>query len=209
MGLVHDERGVVRCEWGASHADYRDYHDDEWGRPVVDDTRLFEKLSLEGFQAGLSWITILRKRENFRRAFANFDIPTVAAFGPDDVERLMGDAGIVRHRGKIEAVIGNAARVIDIQATEGSFAAFLWAFEPRRPAPTPREMKDVPARTDESERMSQALIRSGFRFVGPTTMYALMQAMGMVNDHLEGCVARDRVTAERDALHRPAPIPAA
>ena len=171
-GLVRNEDGVTRCWWGGgTDALYRAYHDDEWGMPVVDDVRLFEKLSLEGFQAGLSWITILRKREAFRRAFAGFDLRRVAAFGPHDVERLLEDASIVRHRGKIESVIGNAGRALELVEAEGSLA---------------RELK-----------------RRGWTFVGPTTVYAFMQAMGLVDDHLEGCDARPRVEQARDALARP------
>jgi DNA-3-methyladenine glycosylase I len=185
--LVVGADGRARCGWGASTPDYAAYHDEEWGKPVRESRALYEKLCLEAFQSGLSWITILRKREHFRDAFAGFDIDAVAAFGGGDVERLMADAGIVRNRAKIEAAIANAhaARAV------GDLAAFLWSFAPdpgTRPAP--RSFADVPAVTPESTAMAKALKREGFRFVGPTTAYALMQACGLVNDHLEGCWAR-------------------
>lgn len=192
-GLVRRADGTVGCWWAGDDPLYRAYHDDEWGRPVTSDQGLFERLCLEGFQAGLAWITILRKRPAFRAAFAGFDPAVVAAFGPADVERLLGDAGIVRHRGKIEAAVGNAARVLEIQADEGSLASLLWRFVPpahERPpvcdAASLRAMGSTPA----SQRLSAALRGRGLRFVGPTTMYALMQAVGMVNDHVEGCPAR-------------------
>ncbi len=194
--------GVVRCAWPAGHADYLAYHDEEWGRPVADDVRLFEKLCLEGFQAGLSWLTILRKREAFRRAFSDFDLERVARFGPGDVQRLLADSGIVRHRGKIEAAINNARCALDVIEREGSFAALIWSFEPRHHA-APRRMGDVPARTEKSLALSRVLKQHGFRFVGPTTAYALMQSMGLVNDHLVGCAVRDIVEAARAAFERP------
>ena len=193
-----------RCPWGRQPEEYRRYHDDEWGRPVLDDTRLFEKLCLEGFQSGLSWLTILRKRPAFRAAFAGFDIPTVARFEEADVARLLADAGIVRHRGKIEAAIGNARAALDVQAREGSLAALLWRFEPPPPSVPPRALADVPASTPASTALSKELRRRGFRFVGPTTVYAAMQALGIVDDHLASCPARPRVEAERAALIRPA-----
>lgn len=201
--LVLGDDNVRRCRWGASTQDYVAYHDDEWGLPVVDDDRLFEKLCLEGFQAGLSWLTILRKREAFRRAFAGFRIAHVARFGAADVERLLADAGIVRHRGKIEAAIGNAAAALEVQSDVGSLAALIWSFEPRGRRAAPKRMADVPAVTPESTALSKELRRRGFRFVGPTTMYALMQAMGVVNDHLSGCGARARVDEARAATARP------
>jgi DNA-3-methyladenine glycosylase I len=192
---------------------YVGYHDDEWGRPVADDRRLFEKLCLEGFQAGLSWITILRKRENFRAAFADFDIETVARFGARDVTRLLRDAGIVRHRGKIESVINNARRAIDLTEEAGSIAAFVWQFEPK-PAARPKHVDRAAlmqmAKTAESAALSKALRSRGWSFVGPTTVYSFMQAMGLVNDHLSGCTCRRTVEAERSAFARPkAPAAAA
>jgi DNA-3-methyladenine glycosylase I len=182
---------------------YVGYHDDEWGHPVVDDTRLFEKLCLEGFQSGLSWLTILRKRDSFRTAFAGFDPEVVAGFGTRDVERLLGDAGIVRHRGKIEAAISNAQRCIALCDERGSLAAYAWSFEPS-PAPPPRaEMADVPPISAESTAMSKDLKKRGWRFVGPTTVYAFMQSMGVVNDHLATCPAHEVCERERAALTRP------
>ena len=195
--------GVVRCGWPGGHDDYLAYHDHEWGRPVVDDVRLFEKVCLEGFQAGLSWLTILRKRDNFRAAFAGFDPTLVAGFGPSDVERCLGDAGIVRHRGKIQSTINNAGRALELAGEFGSLAAYLWGFEPAdhlRAA-----VGDIPSSTPESTALSRDLKRRGWSFVGPTTVYALMQAMGMVNDHLEGCAFHDVVESERSALVRPTP----
>ena len=179
--------GVARCPWGLSTADYVAYHDDEWGRPVHGDARLFERVSLEAFQSGLSWITILRKREAFRAAFAGFDPEAVAAFGDDDVERLLADAGIVRNRAKVLATIANARAAV---ALEGGLDALLWSFAPDPGRPAPRRLADVPAVTAESTAMAKALKRHGFRFVGPTTAYALMQATGMVDDHLAGCAFR-------------------
>ena len=195
--------GLWRCPWGVEPPEYRRYHDEEWGRPVVDDVRIFEKLCLEGFQSGLSWITILRKREGFRRAFARFDIAAVAAFGEGDVERLLADASIVRHRGKIEAAIGNARAALEVQASEGSLAALVWRHEPAATSPT-RALAELPASTPESTALSRELRRRGFRFVGPTTVYAAMQALGVVNDHLEGCHVRAVIEEERTALTRPA-----
>ncbi|HXG57688.1 MAG TPA: DNA-3-methyladenine glycosylase I [Thermoanaerobaculia bacterium] len=165
--LVHDD-GVARCSWCGTDPLYVGYHDDEWGRPVHDDDRLFEKLTLEGFQSGLSWITILRKRENFRRAFRGFAIAKVARFGARDVERLMRDAGIVRHRGKIESAVGNARRAIAIQRECGSLDEYVWSFS-------------------DAKSLSRDLKRRGWTFVGPTTVHAFMQAMGLVNDHAAGC----------------------
>ncbi|MFO7591506.1 MAG: DNA-3-methyladenine glycosylase I [Acidimicrobiia bacterium] len=201
--LVRGEDRVRRCAWGASTPDYAAYHDDEWGRPVVDDTRIYEKLCLEGFQSGLSWLTILRKRESFRSAFAGFDIPTVAAFGDRDRDRLLADAGIVRHRGKIEAAMANARAALGVQR-ERSLAALVWSFAPRRRQRAPRTMADLPASTPESAALSKALQGYGFRYVGPTTMYAAMQSLGLVNDHLVGCVARAPCTEARRAM---APLP--
>ena len=206
-GLVRGEDGVVRCWWGGGDSpEYRAYHDDEWGTPVVDDVRLFEKLSLEGFQSGLSWLTILRKRDAFRRAFAGFDFRVVAGFGARDVERLLEDASIVRHRGKIESTINNARRALELVEAEGSLAAFVWRFEPP-PADRPRSLtRDTLlelSQTGASRALAKELKRRGWTFVGPTTVYAFMQAMGLVNDHLEGCHARPRVEAARAELTRP------
>ena len=198
-------RWRARCWWGSGDELYRPYHDREWGRPVSDDRRLFEKLSLEDFMAGLSWLTILRKRENFRAAFANFEIDTVAGFGTDDVERLLADAGIVRHRGKIEAVINNARAASRLSDEFGSLAAYAWGYEPvpsTRPVVLDREalmQLDQP----RSVAMSKDLRRRGWSFVGPTTVYSFMEAMGLVNDHLVGCAFREPVEAERRAFRRP------
>ena len=206
-GVVVDEDEVARCWWGGgTSVEYRAYHDDEWGMPVTDDVRLFEKLSLEGFQSGLSWLTILRKREAFRRAFAGFDFHRVARFGSRDVERLLGDASIVRHRGKIESTINNARRAIELVEAEGSVAGFVWRYEPEpavRPVRMTREALLELSQTDASRALAKELKRRGWTFVGPTTVYAFMQAMGLVNDHLEGCSARARVEAARTAVRRP------
>lgn len=203
-GLQRDAQGVVRCWWCGTDELYVRYHDAEWGSPVVNDIRLFEKLSLEGFQAGLSWITILRKRENFRAAFAGFDPSRVARFGSRDITRLLADAGIVRHRGKIEAVIGNAQRYEALCAEFGSLAAFIWSFEPKaKDRPTLVTRSAIPNIIPESVAMSKALKKRDWRFVGPTTMYALFQAMGVVNDHLEGCHRRPEVARSRAAMRVP------
>jgi DNA-3-methyladenine glycosylase I len=193
-GLQRGADGVVRCWWCGTSDDYVRYHDTEWGRPVTDEVRLFEKLSLEGFQAGLSWLTILRKRESFRRAFAGFDPERVARFRAPDVRRLLADAGIVRHRGKIEAVIENARRLLDLREREGSLASFVWGFAPGASAHPRRVTKGtIPSQTPESRALSAALKQRGWRFVGPTTVYAFFQAMGLVNDHVEGCARRAAV----------------
>ncbi|MGV0750548.1 DNA-3-methyladenine glycosylase I [Mycolicibacter heraklionensis] len=177
--------GQIRCGWVDSASElYRDYHDQEWGRPVRDSAALFERVSLEAFQSGLSWLVILRKRENFRRAFADFDVETVARFTDADVARLMDDAGIVRNRAKIEATIANARATIDLGATD--LADLLWSFAPP-PRPRPADLSAIPAVTPESTAMARELKRRGFRFVGPTTAYALMQATGMVDDHVRAC----------------------
>ena len=205
-GISVEPDGVARCWWGAGDELYRPYHDREWGRPVADDRRLFEKLSLEGFMSGLSWLTILRKREHFRAAFANFEIETVAGFGADDIDRLLADAGIVRHRGKITAVINNARRCGELQDEFGSLAAYAWSYEPdrsTRPAELDRDALMQLATTPESVAMSKDLRRRGWSFVGPTTVYSFMQAMGLVNDHLTGCFARREVEAAREAFERP------
>ncbi|WP_211217889.1 DNA-3-methyladenine glycosylase I [Microbacterium luticocti] len=177
--------GRARCGWADSDPEYRRYHDEEWGSPLHGDRALYEKLTLEGFQAGLSWITILRKRPRFREVFAGFDPAVVAQFGDDDIARLMADAGIIRNRAKIEAAIGNARLVADM--ADGDLDALLWSFAPDAVRPRPVAFADVPAVTPESTAMSRELRRRGFRFVGPTTLYALMQSAGMVDDHLQGC----------------------
>ena len=198
------EDGVTRCRWACSAPEYRAYHDSEWGFPVDDDVRLFEKLSLEGFQAGLSWLTILRKREAFRAAFAGFAFEEVAQFGDRDVQRLLADAGIVRHRGKIVAVINNARRAIELVAAEGSLAHYVWGFEPpARPPGLDRAGLAALDATAESRALAKSLKRLGWRFVGPTTVYAFMQAMGLVNDHLDGCAAQAPVDRARARFKRP------
>jgi DNA-3-methyladenine glycosylase I len=197
--LVIGDDGRARCRWGARPEIYVDYHDTEWGRPEPDDDRLFEKLCLEGFQAGLSWLTILRKRDAFRAAFADFHIPTVAAFGGDDVGRLLADEGIVRNRAKIQAAISNARAALELQASEGSIHEFVLDCRPRSHPPL-HALADARATTPESTALSEELKRRGFRFVGPTTMYAMMQAMGLVNDHLVGCWAHGEVQAEQSAI---------
>ncbi len=205
-GLERGEDGVVRCAWAASAPEYRAYHDEEWGFPVADERRLFEKLCLEGFQSGLSWLTILRKREGFRRAFAGFDIETLAGFGARDVERLLTDASIVRHRGKIEAVLANARRALELRESEGSLAAHVWRFEPdptERPKRLSAEALRGLAATPSSRALAADLKRRGWRFVGPTTAYAFMQAMGLVNDHLEGCDVRAVAQRARAAFVPP------
>jgi len=187
---------MSRCWWCGDDPLYVAYHDTEWGVPVTDDTRLFEKLCLEGFQSGLSWLTILRKRENFRAAFAGFDIPTVAAFTEADVERLLQDAGIVRHRGKILSTINNAQRALELQKEFGSLSAYVWQFKPApgsRPHVITKDVLMTMSTSAESVAMSKDLKKRGWSFVGPTTVYAFMQAMGLVNDHLEGCPARSTV----------------
>jgi len=202
-GVTACEDGVRRCSWACSTPDYQGYHDLEWGFPVSADVRLFEKLSLEGFQAGLSWLTILRKRDAFRAAFAGFDYERVARFGSRDVERLLADARIVRHRGKIEAVINNAKRAVELVETEGSIAHHVWSFEPASPARDPDRLGHLPATTPESVALAKDLKRRGWRFVGPTTVYAFMQAMGLVNDHRPGCDTRTAVAAVRKRFERP------
>jgi DNA-3-methyladenine glycosylase I len=203
-GLAQGDDGRVRCAWARSDALYLRYHDEEWGRPVGDDRRLFEKICLEGFQSGLSWLTILRKREAFRRAFAGFDISAVARFGKRDVARLLADAGIVRHRGKIESTINNAGRALALAEEFGTLAAYFWRWAPE-PRARPRRLTYAVLKTlthtPESTALSRDLKARGWTFVGPTTVYAFMQAMGLVNDHLEGCPARQVVERAR----RPAP----
>ena len=206
QGLTRGEDGVVRCFWAGSDPLYRRYHDEEWGFPVADDRRLFEKICLEGFQSGLSWLTILRKRENFRAAFSGFDRERVAGFGARDVARLLRDAGIVRHRGKIESTINNAGRARELARAHGSLAAFFWAFEPsaaERPRRVTRGELMKMATTPASIRLSKQLKQLGFSFVGPTTVYAFMQAMGLVNDHLHACATRKAVDAARSRFAVP------
>ncbi len=188
-GTAPGPDGRLRCPWSLSTAAYLAYHDTEWGRPIRDDNGIFERLTLEGFQSGLSWLTILRKRENFRAAFAAFDIETVAAFGPSDRARLMADAGIVRNAAKIEAAIMNAMVAAQI---DGGLASLVWGYAPD-PKPAPDSLDDVPSQTAESVALAKALKSQGFRFVGPTTAYALMQAAGLVNDHLRDCFARSQL----------------
>ncbi len=202
-GVIVCEDGVKRCSWACSTPDYLGYHDLEWGFPVSADVRLFEKLSLEGFQAGLSWLTILRKRDAFRAAFADFDFERVARFRSRDVERLVANVGIVRHRGKIEAVINNSKRAVELVEAEGSIAHHIWGFEPDSPGRTPHALRQLPAATPESVALAKDLKRRGWQFVGPTTIYAFMQAMGLVNDHREGCNARAAVTEARKRFERP------
>jgi len=198
IGAVRGDDGVRRCGWCIGAPDYVAYHDDEWGRPVVDDVRIYEKLCLEAFQSGLSWLTILRKRDGFRTAFAGFEPRVVAAFGDRDVDRLLADASIVRHRGKIEATIANAAATLAVQNDVGSLADLVWRFAPpRRARRVPVRLGDLPSTTPESVALSKALKGYGFRFLGPTTVYAAMQSLGLVNDHLRGCHARSECDRAR------------
>ena len=204
-GLAQGDDGLVRCIWAAGDPLYAAYHDREWGFPVSDDTRLYEKICLEGFQAGLSWITILRKREAFRRAFEGFDPARVARFTPKRVERLLTDAGIVRHRGKIESAINNAARTLEIQREHGSLSAYLWRFAP---APRSGRLTYAVLRTittsSESIALSRDLKKRGWTFVGPTTLYAFMQSVGFINDHLDGCPVQEPAAAARRTFCVPA-----
>jgi DNA-3-methyladenine glycosylase I len=202
-GLEPGPDARPRWWWATSTDDYVRYHDEEWGRPVTDDRGLFERISLEAFQSGLSWLTILRKREGFRAAFAGFDFEVVAGFEEADVERLLGDASIVRNRAKIEAAIANAATIARMAESGESLSALVWSFAPRAAEP-PRSIEDLSSITPESRALANALKERGFRFVGPTTAYASMQACGIVNDHIEGCLAREAVAAERQAALRSA-----
>ena len=207
-GLFADEDGACRCSWCQATPAYRAYHDSEWGFPVGDDRRLFEKVCLEGFQGGLSWLTILNKREAFRAGFANFDAEQMARFDERDIERLLGDAGIVRHRGKIVSAINNARRAIALKQEFGSLAACFWQHEPApasRPNRITRESLRTLTQSAESVALSRDLKKRGWTFVGPTTVYALMQAMGLVNDHIEGCATRKAALAARSAFEPPAP----
>ena len=198
-GTVEGPDGRPRCGWCAAAPNFFEYHDREWGFPVGDEMRLFEKLCLESFQSGLSWRTILDKRENFRAAFRGFDYRVVAEFDDSDVARLLGDAGIVRHRGKIEAVINNARRACEMAESEGSLAAYLWRFEPEDDGAPPQSQTTSPA----SVALSKDLRKRGWKFVGPTTVFAFMQAMGLINDHAEGCVMRTEAETARAAFKRP------
>ncbi|OUR77790.1 3-methyladenine DNA glycosylase [Alphaproteobacteria bacterium 46_93_T64] len=192
--------GNPRCRWSCSAPEFLDYHDTEWGFPVASDQRLFEKICLESFQSGLSWRTILAKRENFRAAFCGFDFDKVARFTQDDVGRLLKDAGIVRHRGKIEAVINNASRAQEIVKRDGSLAAYLWRFEPD---PAQLSEPQTASTSVASIALSKDLKKQGWKFVGPTTVYAFMQAMGLINDHVEDCACRSKVEAARKEFTRP------
>ena len=187
-GAVAGPDGKLRCPWGLSAPDYLGYHDEEWGRPVRDDAGIFERLCLEAFMSGLSWLTILRKRENFRAAFDGFDMKAVAAYGEDDVARLLADAGIVRNRAKIRAAITNAGAAL---AVEAGLAALVWSYAPQQPAPAPATLDDLPSASAEAKALSRELKRRGFAFTGPVTMYSTMQACGVVDDHLAGCFRRD------------------
>lgn len=205
-GLIIGPDGIERCFWHGNLPDYLHYHDHEWGRPMANDTRLFEKICLEGFQSGLSWLTILRKRENFREAFDGFEFDRVARFADEDVERLLGNAGIIRHRGKIVSTINNAKRARELADEAGSLAAWFWKFEPgpqERPAVVDLAHLKANPTTAVSVRISKELKKRGWSFVGPTTVYAFMQAMGLVNDHLEGCACRAEVENERKRFKRP------
>ena len=200
---------MKRCWWPGEDELYIRYHDDEWGRPVTEDRRLFEKICLEGFQSGLSWITILRKRDNFRKAFKNFDPAAVARFGARDVQRLLKDAGIVRHRGKIESTINNAKRALELIDEQGSLAAYFWSWEPppaSRPKKLSHETLKTMSMTAQSTALSKDLKKRGWTFVGPTTCYAFMQAMGLVNDHIDDCHVRGEIDRARKKLIRPAKL---
>ena len=201
--LRENDDGRLRCWWPGDAPDYVEYHDNEWGLPTIDDERLFEKICLEGFQSGLSWITILRKRENFRAAFANFDFYKVAEFDERDVERLLGDAGIIRHRGKIEATINNAGRAIEMVEEFGSVGAYIWEWKPaeREPDLTTGDVQMI-ATTETSKALSKDLKKRGWKFFGPTTAYAFMQAMGLVNDHMPECEWHD-ICAKAQAKAKP------
>lgn len=206
MATEYPDAEPPRCSWPGEHADYIAYHDTEWGRPVGDDIRLFEKICLEGFQSGLSWLTILRKRDAFRAGFAGFDFRKVAEFGEDDVQRLLTDAGIVRHQGKIRSTINNAKRAIDLVEEAGSLASFIWSFEP---SPQDRPERFDPdslmsiTQSEASTALSKALKKRGWSFVGPTTMYAFMQSVGIVNDHVETCAFRQICEEDRTEFVRP------
>ena len=200
------EDGITRCSWAKDHLDYRNYHDVEWGRPVSNDFQLFEKICLEGFQSGLSWLTILRKRENFRQAFANFDFKKIADYNEDNVSQLLQNSGIIRHRGKIEATINNAQRALELVEEFGSLATYIWGWEPasREPHIGKGEYSHpIPSITRTSQLLSKDLKNRGWKFFGPTTAYAFMQAMGLVNDHMEGCAFRKIVENLRNEFEAP------
>jgi len=200
------EDGITRCWWGKDHLDYRNYHDVEWGRPVSKDFRLFEKICLEGFQSGLSWLTILRKRENFRHAFAGFDFNKITGFDDNNVSQLLQNSGIIRHRGKIEATINNAHRALELVEEFGSLAAYIWGWEPALPEPhigKGEYSHPIPSITRTSQLLSKDLKNRGWEFIGPTTAYAFMQAMGLVNDHMEGCAIREIVENMRSEFEPP------
>ena len=204
-GLRKGDDGVCRCAWSGDNRLYQHYHDNEWGRPVTDDVRLFEKIVLEGFQSGLSWLTILRKRENFRAAFSGFDLKKVAAFDDEDVTRLLEDAGIIRHGGKIRSAINNAQRALELQNEAGSLSKFFWSFEPpasERPETVTWDwIRNNPV-SPTSKRLAKDLKKRGWSFVGPTTAYAFMQAMGLVNDHVEGCATRAKCESAHTAFRK-------
>lgn len=202
VSLITGEDGKIRCFWAGPQEDYLIYHDEEWGNPVKSDTRLFEKICLEGFQSGLSWYTILSKRENFREAFHGFDIEKVAAMTEDDIEKQVQNAGIIRHRGKIKSTINNARKAIELIEEKGSLARHFWSYEPKN-REIIKSISDVPATTDVSTAISKDLKKRGWSFVGPTTAYAFMQAMGMVNDHIEGCYCHARIEKARAEFIRP------
>lgn len=206
-GLLIGDDNRARCWWHGNRPDYLEYHDQEWGHPVTDDARLFEKICLEGFQSGLSWLTILRKRENFRAAFSDFDFHEVARFGETEIEQLVKDPGIIRHRGKIESTINNARRAIELIEERGSLAAYFWSFEPGsedRPERMDYETLSALGKSEISTKISKDLKKRGWSFVGPTTVYAFMQAMGLVNDHLQGCFCRGIIDEKRRKLDRQA-----
>ena len=202
LPLIAGEDGKSRCFWAGPQEDYLIYHDEEWGYPVDSDTRLFEKICLEGFQSGLSWYTILSKRENFREAFHGFEIDKVAAMGEADIEKQVQNAGIIRHRGKIKSTINNAQRALELIDEQGSLARYFWSYEPKN-RPAVESIADVPATTEVSTAISKDLKKRGWSFVGPTTAYAFMQAMGLVNDHIEGCYCHARVEEARAGFKRP------
>jgi DNA-3-methyladenine glycosylase I len=206
MGVKPGPDGQLRCWWCLGGPEYIEYHDREWGRPSHDEAHLFEMLTLEAFQSGLSWLTILRKRDSFRRAFDHWDVDRIASYGEPEVERLLGDASIVRNRAKIEATVNNARRCVELRDEFGSFAAYVWGFEPdpgSRPPVLDHAALMALSQSRESKAMSKDLRRRGWAFVGPTTAYAFMQAMGLVNDHLDGCDSRPAVEAERATFQRP------
>lgn len=205
-GLWQDDAGQLSCKWHGGLPDYKHYHDEEWGNPVCDDIRLFEKLCLEGFQSGLSWLTVLRKRENFRAAFAGFDFEKVALFDDADIERCLADKGIIRHRGKITSTINNARRAIELRNEFGSLARYFWSFEPDesdRPKSFDWPTLIANPTSATSTKISKDLKKRGWSFVGPTTVYAFMQAMGLVNDHVEGCHCRPLIEKRRQEFERP------